>query len=328
VLYEHVHVLGSEEFLAVLRTIKGTTLYPLSHMAFESEPYPGWHTQRFDINFRDYEDFSPLQRCSASISSLCPNLRLLHIYTAQKYVDLLPLITDGETRLNHGIRYLRFRNDQDGDALVKWVSSFPILEVLIVDVYIYGWTDVNKMPHVSLPHLHTLEISNYEGSDISELVARWDLPSFRRLILNDTYSDARIPFDIIRKFGPQLAILDLTAADECNVLPYVLPRCTSLIELVVFATFPLGALDPHPTLERVVLEMDARDAEAFEEFMAMLFAKRGPRLRTIKVRSWNGVCAWSNVVLEGWEGKWGENSVRFEYDEADRRAYIPTVRVS
>jgi hypothetical protein len=321
-LYEHVRVSTSRGFLSVLRTLEGKKQDP-DNLGSGSEPFEfnaGWHTKCFDITFRKQIDLALVSsaitaRRLVSISSVCPNLRMFEVYTTTEFDSLLALITDGETRLNQSIRHLRVGHNSNGDSLCAWVSSFPMLEVLIMEVSVYDGTDISMFPPVSLPYLHTLRISDFEDSDLINWIASWDLPSFRRLVLNDTFEIGGPPIALIDKFGAQLAVLDLTHDSDRNVLPYTLSKCTNLVELAIFATFLRQGLVPHPNLERIVLEMDINSAEAFEMFMETPLAQCGPRLKVVRVRSWNRMCTWSDVVMEGWKEMWGETDVRFEYNE-------------
>jgi hypothetical protein len=334
-LYEHVLVRSSEGLSSLVLALNNRR--NIGNGSSEGVPKdPTWHTQRLELNIYSamHFDYYTLGRTTyfgdvATLLSFCPNLKVFNLSTEHDWktywrtsaTSLIPILQ----KVGSTLRHLRWDSDDPIETLPKWLSCLPLLEVL--EIHADSHRDSGRGgPAASLPCLHTLIIYGMGQLGVTDVVARWDLPCLKRLILRVKFELDEDPdeYRLLTAFGVRITDLDITDCLTQGIRPLI-SRCPNLTELSISAdTFIYDVL---PLLERVSVTLEVYDGQAasttvkvLDSCMVKLYSTQLPKLKAVRLADLDHKRIKKHVKLKPtlrekvkeWIGKWSERGVRFE----------------
>jgi hypothetical protein len=327
-LYEHVFIRNADELAAWVARLPNCNDGGYYASTEVTSPHLSWYTKRLEIAYFDVHS-EELIRDMTTILSSCPNLIVLHV--GENAVFSTPVLPSLQKACD-GAKHLRWESRPGTDDLLSILFAFETLEVLEIHdgIFYADWETAEATPIV-LPKLHTLVIKDDECRVDVDGLSLWDVPRLARLTLSSIdlgYTEN--PDGFFETFGQQLTSLDICGSDDPDV-PYLLGKCTNLIELSIDSDELYEGFDgPHPTLSRVIVScgryitniLDIPSTE-FRTLMKAIYAMRGPSLKTIRIvdlgdmllrgilEKPSHLASVQNLVQE-WVDIWAGENVRFE----------------
>jgi hypothetical protein len=206
------------------------------------------------------------------------------------------------------------------------------LEVL--DLWMERGSWVDKLPILSLPHLHTLAVTGHVAGFLRRMTS-WTVPSMRRVVIHALALAEVLPTDqytaFFDAFGSSITYLKIALLSFDNDLSMIFNKCTSLqaLELPTPAHFAIPNAHAHPSLIRICIPiipsiLTGIHVEALEDRLSDILRLRIPSLSYIRMENlttkrfakhgWspNRVVIWLDLI-----DQCRSSNIRLEYDDGE-----------